>query len=373
MNADLVALARQRLLHRDGRIDGDVGSAVDDTVRAAHPLMTRRERDQLGQRLTAELVGLGPLEPLLADPDVSEVMVNAGREVWVDRGGATERAGSLAAGQVDALLERIIGPLGLRVDRTSPIVDARLADGSRVSAVVAPLAVDGTCLTIRRFRLRRVELAAFAPAPVAEVLHQLVEARCNVVVTGATSSGKTTLLNALAADLPDGERVVTIEDTAELSPSRRSRGASRGATGLQRRHRRERRCATSSAPRCGCAPTGWWSARCAVRRRSTWCRPSTRATTVRCRPVTPTVPSTRCGVWRRWCCKAARRCRSTRCATWCRARSTRWSTSRRGRDGRRRVTEVVELMPPGCDPSCRVRLLATATGRGGEISRGRTP
>jgi pilus assembly protein CpaF len=218
MSSELVALARANLLEHAGDVVAEeVGAAVADTVRAAHPLLARRERDAIGERLRAELVGLGPLEPLLADPEVSEVMVNAGTEVWIDRGAGTERVGCLAAGQAEALLERIIGPLGLRVDRTSPIVDARLADGSRVSAVVAPLAVDGTCLAIRRFRLRRVDVDAFAPPPVAAVLRDLVATRCNVVVSGATSSGKTTLLNALAASFDDGERVVTIEDTAELS------------------------------------------------------------------------------------------------------------------------------------------------------------
>jgi pilus assembly protein CpaF len=164
----------------------------------------------------AELTGLGPLDELLSDDDVDEVLVNAGREVWVERRGRLQRVGTLAEGQVDVLVERILAPLGRRVDRLHPIVDARLADGSRVSAVVPPLAVDGTCLTIRRFRLRRVTLDAFASDEVEELLGELVERRLNLLVTGATSTGKTTLLNALASRISPTERVITVEDVAEL-------------------------------------------------------------------------------------------------------------------------------------------------------------
>ena len=168
-------------------------------------------------RVVARVEGLGPLEPLLADPDVTEVMVNAGRDVWVERSGRLEPAGvALADGQADQLIERIVAPLGLRIDRTAPIVDARLGDGSRVHAVVAPLAIDGTCLCIRRFAARAWPLAAFASDEVVALLGWAVEARCNVVVSGATSSGKTSLLNALAGAVPRRERIITIEDAAEL-------------------------------------------------------------------------------------------------------------------------------------------------------------
>ena len=169
--------------------------------------------------MSGAVLGLGPLDRWLADPDVSEVMVNGGRDVWVERAGGragTQYVGSLEPRVVDTIVERILTPIGRRLDRTTPVVDARLADGSRVCAVLAPVAVDGTCVSIRKFSPHALRLEAFGGAHVAEVLTNVVAARCNVLVSGATSSGKTTLLNALAAHLPAHERVITLEDTAEL-------------------------------------------------------------------------------------------------------------------------------------------------------------
>jgi pilus assembly protein CpaF len=164
-----------------------------------------------------DLGGLGPLEPLLADPAVTEVMVNGGGGVWVERAGRVERrALSLDEATVMHLIERIVAPLGRRVDRSSPLVDARLPDGSRVNAIVRPVAVDGPCLTIRRFGVTAIGLDRFAPAEVVELLRSAVVARLNIVVSGGTGAGKTTLLNALAACIPAHERLITIEDTAEL-------------------------------------------------------------------------------------------------------------------------------------------------------------
>jgi pilus assembly protein CpaF len=179
--------------------------------------LTDTELGAVIDSVIARVGGLGALEPLLADPEVTEVLVNGGRDVWIERRGRLERVPViLAGGAAEALIERVVAPLGLRVDRTAPIVDARLADGSRVHAVIPPLAVDGVCLSIRRFAVRSVPLDAFAPPVVAGFLRWAVEAAANIVVTGATSSGKTTLVNALAAELPAGQRVITIEDTAEL-------------------------------------------------------------------------------------------------------------------------------------------------------------
>lgn len=166
-------------------------------------------------------LGLGPLDPWLDDPNVTDVMVNAGGDVWVDRLGTGAHAGPqyvgrLAPGVLDAVVERILTPLGRRLDRSAPVVDARLSDGSRLCAVVSPVAVDGPCLAIRRFADRPVPLEAFAPVEVVGLLRQIVEHRCNVVVSGATSSGKTTLLNALAGRVAAHERIITLEDTAEL-------------------------------------------------------------------------------------------------------------------------------------------------------------
>ena len=199
----------------------DPGPDVETSCRrhalALAPLLAPSELEVLVGRVLARVEGLGPLEPLLADPDVTEVMVNAGTEVWVERAGRLEHTGCrLAAGQAEQLVERIVAPLGLRVDRTAPVVDARLPDGSRVHAVVAPLALDGTCICIRRFASKAWPLDAFAPDEVVDLLTWAVDARCNVVVTGPTSSGKTSLLNALAGRVPARERIITIEDAAEL-------------------------------------------------------------------------------------------------------------------------------------------------------------
>ena len=162
-------------------------------------------------------VRLGPLAPLLADPKVTEVMVNGPGCAWIERGGVLEQTSvRLDAAVLDALLERIVAPLGLRIDPSSPLVDARLPDGSRVNAIVPPLAIDGPCLTIRRFVACRLALDDVATPGVARLLEWAIRARCNIVVSGGTGSGKTTLLGALAAHIPPGERLVTIEDAAEL-------------------------------------------------------------------------------------------------------------------------------------------------------------
>lgn len=196
---------------------GDVVEQVVGAARALGPLLAEPALHALVERVLARVRGLGPLEPLLADPLVTEVMVNGGRDVWVERAGELERTGvRLALGEAEHLIERVVGPLGRRVDRTSPIVDARLPDGSRVHAIVAPLAVDGPCLTIRRFAARRIPLAAFCAPDVEALLRWAVQAGANVLVSGGTASGKTTLLGALAAEIPSTERVLTIEDAAEL-------------------------------------------------------------------------------------------------------------------------------------------------------------
>jgi len=160
---------------------------------------------------------LGPLGPLLADHAVTEVVVNGGGDVWVERHGRLRQAVvCLGVDERLGLLERLLAPLGRRLDRLSPIVDARLADGSRLAAAVPPVAPDGPCLAIRRPSSVTLELSAFAAPDVAELLVAAVRGRCNIVVSGATSSGKTTLLNALAAWVAPAERVVTLEDVAEL-------------------------------------------------------------------------------------------------------------------------------------------------------------
>ena len=166
--------------------------------------------------LVAEQSPLGGLERWLADPAVTEVMVNGGREVWIEHEGRVEHVGHMRTGTLLAAVEHILSPIGRRVDRSRPMVDARLPDGSRVCVVLPPIAVDGPCLTIRRFATRPVPLEAFAEPTVTALLRDLVQRRCNLVVSGGTSSGKTTLLNALAAEVEPQARLITLEDTAEL-------------------------------------------------------------------------------------------------------------------------------------------------------------
>jgi pilus assembly protein CpaF len=213
VEAGLVAHLHQRLLDDP---EPDLQAAAERHVRVLAPLLPSAERIELVSAALARAHGLGPLEPLLADPEVTEILVNGGTEVWVERSGRLERLPSLPVGLASLLIERVIAPLGLRIDRTSPIVDARLADGSRVHAVIPPVAIDGPCLAIRRFAATGIPLDGFACPAVVDLLDRLVRGRTNLVVSGATSSGKTTLLNALVRLVPPGERIITIEDAAEL-------------------------------------------------------------------------------------------------------------------------------------------------------------
>jgi pilus assembly protein CpaF len=181
------------------------------------------ELEALVERVILLATGLGPLEPLLADPAVDEVMVNGPDEVYVERRGKLERAGVRFAGQAELMhaIERVLAPLGRRVDEASPLCDARLPDGSRVNVVIPPLSLSGPCLTVRRFRregfsLRELVANGTLPPALAELLAVCVAARASVLVSGGTGSGKTTTLNALSGAIPGEERIVTIEDAAEL-------------------------------------------------------------------------------------------------------------------------------------------------------------
>lgn len=192
-------------------------------VEAEAALLGAEDRAALEARIVRDTIGLGPLEELLADPSVEEVMVNGPGSVYVERGGRIEPAGVGFPGEEDLrnAIERILAPLGRRIDELSPMVDARLADGSRVNVVIPPLAIDGPTLSIRRFGAKRpgpdelVELGTLAPAQRDE-LESAVAGRRSVLVSGGTGSGKTTLLNALSSFIAPTERVVTIEDAAEL-------------------------------------------------------------------------------------------------------------------------------------------------------------
>ncbi len=222
---DLAGALRERLLREAGA--GEAGTDALDRIRALVDReaagLAAEERAELTRRVAERAFGLGPLEPLLADPAVDEVMVNGPREVWVERRGRIEPTDVAFASEADLrhAIERILAPLGRRVDEAEPLCDARLPDGSRVNVVIPPLSVGGPALTIRRFRrggLSPDDLVAsgmFDP-PLLRFLAAAVAARGNVLVSGATGSGKTTTLNALSALIPAGERIVTIEDAAEL-------------------------------------------------------------------------------------------------------------------------------------------------------------
>lgn len=196
-------------------LDGNLDDLIDTAVRQIAPLATAVERQALAAAAFAQMSGLGQLEALVADPSVDEVLVN-GEEIWVDRRGHIEAIGVLTGTTVEHVIERILAPIGRRVDRTTPIVDARLADGARVCAVVAPVAVNGSALSIRRFAAQVRPLSDFTDDVGAALLREVVAARCNVIVCGATSSGKTSLLASMLDLVDDTERLIVMEDTTEL-------------------------------------------------------------------------------------------------------------------------------------------------------------
>ncbi len=221
MSQDIKRRIHERLIDTPelaGDNRADLRSHLAEFIRNEEPLLNSTKFEQLLGELTDEVAGLGPLEPFLSDPAVTEVMINGPGQSFI------EREGKLISVSIDIdgvsilrLVERIVGPLGLRLDRSSPIVDARLPDGSRLHAVIAPIALDGPYVTIRRFGSRAVALEEFGlDESAAAFLDWAVRAGWNLLVAGATSAGKTTLLNALSAAIPAHERVVTIEETAEL-------------------------------------------------------------------------------------------------------------------------------------------------------------
>jgi pilus assembly protein CpaF len=186
-------------------------------------LYNRDTRDQLLEWVVADIVGYGPIEPLLKDPDITEIMVNGYDEVFVEKFGMIEPTNVRFDNDLHLrrVIDRIVSPIGRRVDETSPMVDARLPNGYRVNATIPPLALDGAILTIRKFAARPFtaqDLIANTTmtVPLANFLKACVQARINLVVSGGTGSGKTTFLNMLSAFIPERERIITIEDTAEL-------------------------------------------------------------------------------------------------------------------------------------------------------------
>src|SRR5438552_8803862 len=215
--ADLGALSppQRRLRVRD---------EVMAVIKEARMILPSSVVTQVVNQVSDEVVGLGPIERLLKDPEVSEVMVNGADDVYVERKGRVERVDGLVfegEGQVFHLIERIVSPLGLRVDESMPYVDARLPDGARVNAIIPPLSLCGPVITIRKFTLRPLTPADLVgmgslTEPMMEFLGACVRAKANVIVSGGTGSGKTTLLGVLSSFIPPDERLITIEDAAEL-------------------------------------------------------------------------------------------------------------------------------------------------------------
>ncbi|MGH2982441.1 MAG: CpaF family protein [Solirubrobacterales bacterium] len=227
---ELAARLREALIERrradaaaGRRPEDDLPSAVDELVGHEAAILPLHEREEIVARILRDTVGLGPLEELLADPEVEEVMVNGPDCVYVERRGRIEPTEVRFADEAELrnAIERILAPLGRRVDELSPMVDARLRDGSRVNVVIPPLAVDGPALSIRRFAAARpgperlVELGTLT-AQMRDLLRSAVSERRSLLVSGGTGSGKTTMLNALSSFVAGQDRVVTIEDAAEL-------------------------------------------------------------------------------------------------------------------------------------------------------------
>ncbi len=229
VKADLHRKILDRLdLEKLGRTPSDAAREevlllIRNTVNSEAVPLSFAERERLAREILDEIFGLGPLEPLLKDPSISDILVNRYDKVYVERGGKLEPTGlSFKDNQhLMQIIDRIVSRVGRRVDESSPMVDARLADGSRVNAIIPPLAIDGPCLSIRRFGRDPITARLMIEnktltEPMLELLSAMVKGRLNILISGGTGAGKTTLLNVLSGYIPNSERIVTIEDAAEL-------------------------------------------------------------------------------------------------------------------------------------------------------------
>ena len=219
---DLINLQALDQMSRE-QIEAEVGDIVREQLAKQNQALNNAERKQLVGDVLDELLGLGPLEPLLKDPTITDILVNGSSKVFIERYGVLEASPVRFKDErhLVRIIQKIVSAVGRRIDESSPMVDARLADGSRVNAVVPPLSIDGSLLSIRKFArvpismARLIEIGSI-PDQVAEVMKAVVGSRRNVLISGGTGSGKTTLLNAMSAFIDDRERIVTIEDSAEL-------------------------------------------------------------------------------------------------------------------------------------------------------------
>ena len=224
---DLINLSALETMTRE-QIQAEIGEIVHEQLSLQKHALNLAERKRLVSDVLDELLGLGPLEPLLKDESITDILVNGADAVFVERHGKLERSSVRFKDERHLLriIQKIVAAVGRRVDEASPYVDARLADGSRVNAIIPPLAVDGSLLSIRKFArvpidMERLVALGSVPQSVALVLKAIVAARRNVLISGGTGSGKTTLLNAMSAYIDGTERIVTIEDSAELQLQQR--------------------------------------------------------------------------------------------------------------------------------------------------------
>jgi pilus assembly protein CpaF len=224
---DVINLSALESMSR-AQVEAEIGDIVQDLLAKQHHALNMEERRQLVSDVLDELLGLGPLEPLLKDPTINDILVNGYKTVFVERAGRLEETHVRFKDERHLLriIQKIVSAVGRRIDESAPLCDARLADGSRVNAIIPPLAVDGSSLSIRKFSKvpigmdRLIELGS-VPQAMADVMQGIVAARRNVLISGGTGSGKTTLLNAMSAYIDDRERIVTIEDSAELQLQQR--------------------------------------------------------------------------------------------------------------------------------------------------------
>jgi pilus assembly protein CpaF len=227
MNIDVNALSTMS----KEQLRQEVRRVADDLCQRSSSLLNRQERERLVSEVLDETFGLGPLEPLMNDPTVTDILINGPRTIYVERHGRLELTNVTFSDEahLQHIVQRIVGQAGRRVDETSPMVDSRLPDGSRINAVILPVALDGALVSIRRFSIKPIRAADLVanktmPQEVHDFLAACVQGRLNILVSGGTGSGKTTLLNALSAFIPDSERVITIEDAAELRLQQRHVG-----------------------------------------------------------------------------------------------------------------------------------------------------
>ena len=219
---DVIDFARISTVTEE-RVCADIATATVQILEEEKFLLTLEERERFVKEIQHEVFGLGPLEPLLQDPTISDILVNGSGHIFIERHGKLEK--TVARFRDDAhlmrIIDKIVSAVGRRIDESSPLVDARLADGSRVNVIIPPLALDGPAMSIRRFGTvplevdDLVEYGALTPE-IVELLRAIVKCRLNVLISGGTGSGKTTLLNVVSSFIPEGERIVTIEDSAEL-------------------------------------------------------------------------------------------------------------------------------------------------------------